>query len=127
MVGQVVTGVIDGVFEAGYLISIRVGANNTLLRGLVFQQGHYCPITPANDVQEHLKNDDCGHGLKNEPIVQDVDHESAINEADKQKQEGEKRVFVTRVETGEVIKIDVNQDPNQGVDLVATDVISNQD
>ncbi|KAI3498903.1 hypothetical protein L1887_34689 [Cichorium endivia] len=55
MVGQVVTGVIDGVFDAGYLISVRVGPNNTVLRGLVFQQGHLCPITPANDVAPHLK------------------------------------------------------------------------
>ncbi|CAH1423793.1 unnamed protein product [Lactuca virosa] len=55
MVGQVVTGVIDGIFDAGYLISVRVGPNNTLLRGLVFQQGHFCPITPANDVTPHLK------------------------------------------------------------------------
>ncbi|KAI7751042.1 hypothetical protein M8C21_032062 [Ambrosia artemisiifolia] len=55
MMGQVVTGVIDGVFDAGYLISIRIGPNNTILRGLVFKQGHYCPITPANDVMPHLK------------------------------------------------------------------------
>ncbi|KAL4585448.1 hypothetical protein LXL04_010069 [Taraxacum kok-saghyz] len=55
MVGQVVAGVIDGVFDAGYLISVRVGPNNTLLRGLVFQQGQFCPITPANDVAPHLK------------------------------------------------------------------------
>lgn len=55
VVGQVVTGVIDGVFDAGYLISVRVGPHNTLLRGLVFQQGHFCPITPSNDVAPHLK------------------------------------------------------------------------
>ncbi|KAJ0637122.1 hypothetical protein HanOQP8_Chr17g0670061 [Helianthus annuus] len=54
MVGQVVTGVIDGLFDAGYLISVRVGPNNTLLRGLVFQQGHFCHITPANDVAPNL-------------------------------------------------------------------------
>ncbi|KAF5760481.1 hypothetical protein HanXRQr2_Chr16g0753991 [Helianthus annuus] len=247
IMGQVVTGVIDGVFDAGYLISIRVGPNNTILRGLVFQQGHYCPITPTNDVTPHLKmcrrenfqipqvacmkqpsqvamhvsmqnyqttpivaggsgnvarppperlrmveqdelmhafevsnmveeqvkNDECGHGLKNDQLlsdcdlmaeslprnevvnhpqlpcnarlVQDVDHESAIDEADKrEQQEGENAVLVTRVETGmeepplfekdesvkqegEVNKIDVNEDPNQGVDLVATDLIPNQD
>ncbi|KAL8249201.1 hypothetical protein R6Q59_006069 [Mikania micrantha] len=54
IVGQVVTGVIDGFFDAGYLISVRVGPNNTLLRGLVFQQGHFCQITPANDVAPNL-------------------------------------------------------------------------
>ncbi|KAI3718731.1 hypothetical protein L6452_19613 [Arctium lappa] len=251
MVGQVVTGVIDGVFDAGYLLSVRVGPNNTLLRGLVFQQGHFCPITPANDVAPHLKmcrrqvfqlpnsnqnqlctpapqpqpqpqpgctkltmpmttmqhyqttpmvaggssnsapnlrmveqdelmqvfevskmveeppkNDDCGHGLKNDhlvsdsdlmaesvprndvvkhsslhcgaSLVQDIDHESVIDEADRQKQqEGENPEPITRVretgveeqpsfgkdmlpqesekQQGEVSKIDVNQDPNQAV------------
>lgn len=54
MVGQVVTGVIDGLFDAGYLISVRVGPNNTLLRGLVFQQGHFGQITPHNDVAPTL-------------------------------------------------------------------------
>ncbi|KAL8197728.1 hypothetical protein R6Q57_024262 [Mikania cordata] len=54
IVGQVVRGVIDGFFDAGYLISVCVGPNNTLLRGLVFQQGHFCQITPANDVASNL-------------------------------------------------------------------------
>ncbi|KAK9065311.1 hypothetical protein SSX86_016694 [Deinandra increscens subsp. villosa] len=54
MMGQVVTGVIDGLFDAGYLISVRVGPNNTLLRGLVFQQGHFCPLTPANDIAPNI-------------------------------------------------------------------------
>ncbi|PWA89661.1 hypothetical protein CTI12_AA099820 [Artemisia annua] len=55
MVGQVVTGVIDGIFDAGYLISVRTGPNNTPLRGLIFQQGHFCPITPTNDVAPRIK------------------------------------------------------------------------
>ncbi|KAI3818780.1 hypothetical protein L1987_12597 [Smallanthus sonchifolius] len=251
MVGQVVTGVIDGLFDAGYLISVRVGPNNTLLRGLVFQQGHFCPTTPANDVAPHLnmcrresfqiptlnqtqlctpscakqppqlampvtrqnyqtnpmltggssnsslpppenlrmvgqdefmqvfdvskmveeppKNDDCGRVLKNDsllsdsdlmaesfykndivkhaslpcdaPVIQDFDHESAIDDANKQKQhEREYSVSLTCVETamvepppsfeidesekqGEVSKINVNQVPTQGLatDLFQTD------
>lgn len=248
MVGQVVTGVIDGVFDAGYLLSVRVGPNNTLLRGLVFQQGHFCPITPMNDVAPHLKmsrrenyqipisnqtqlcisqavctkqpqqmampvtmqnyqnslmmaggssnsvpppenlrmmeqdevmqvfevskmveeppkNDDCGQGLKNDhlvsdpdlmaeslprndipslhcgaSLVQDMNHETETDEADKQNLQGENLEPITRVETGleepqsfekemvqqesekqegEMSRIDVNQDPNQGV---ATDL-----
>lgn len=55
MVGQVVTGVIDGIFDAGYLISVRTGPNNTPLRGLIFQKGHFCPITPTNDVAPCIK------------------------------------------------------------------------
>ncbi|KAI7734750.1 hypothetical protein M8C21_003003 [Ambrosia artemisiifolia] len=55
MVGQVVTCVIDGIFDNGYLLSACVGPNNTVLRGIVFQQGHVAPITPANDVAPHVK------------------------------------------------------------------------
>ncbi|XP_021887395.1 uncharacterized protein LOC110806771 [Carica papaya] len=50
MVGQVVTGVIDGTFDAGYLLNVKVGDTDTHLRGLVFLPGRFAPITPANDV-----------------------------------------------------------------------------
>ncbi|KAF5782757.1 hypothetical protein HanRHA438_Chr11g0512621 [Helianthus annuus] len=55
MVGQVVTCVIDGIFDNGYLLSACVGPNNTVLRGIVFQQGHVAPVTPANDVAPHVE------------------------------------------------------------------------
>ncbi|KAL4562499.1 hypothetical protein LXL04_034705 [Taraxacum kok-saghyz] len=54
MVGQAVTCIIDGVFDNGYLISTRLGPNNAILRGIVFQQGHVAPVTPENDVAPHL-------------------------------------------------------------------------
>ncbi|KAL2322643.1 hypothetical protein Fmac_027022 [Flemingia macrophylla] len=50
MVGQVVSGVIEAVFDAGYLLSVRVGDSDTTLRGLVFKPGRYVPISPENDV-----------------------------------------------------------------------------
>ncbi|XP_059302786.1 uncharacterized protein LOC132054835 [Lycium ferocissimum] len=50
VVGQMVSGVVDGCFDAGYFISVRVGNSGTTLRGLVFQPGRFAPITPANDV-----------------------------------------------------------------------------
>lgn len=49
-VGQMVSGVVDGRFDAGYFITVRVGNSGTTLRGLVFQPGRIAPITPANDV-----------------------------------------------------------------------------
>ncbi|XP_004248404.1 uncharacterized protein [Solanum lycopersicum] len=49
-VGQMVSGVVDGRFDAGYFITVRVGNSSSTLRGLVFQPGRFAPITPANDV-----------------------------------------------------------------------------
>ncbi|KAK4275474.1 hypothetical protein QN277_018550 [Acacia crassicarpa] len=50
MVGQVVSCVIEAVFDAGYLLSAKVGNSNTTLRGLVLKPGHYAPISAENDV-----------------------------------------------------------------------------
>ncbi|ONI09993.1 hypothetical protein PRUPE_4G022600 [Prunus persica] len=55
MVGQVVTGVIEGSFDAGYLLNVRVGDTDTQLRGVVFLQEKIAPITPANDIAPHIK------------------------------------------------------------------------
>uniref|UniRef100_A0A5B7B9G0 AT hook motif-containing protein n=1 Tax=Davidia involucrata TaxID=16924 RepID=A0A5B7B9G0_DAVIN len=55
MAGQVVSGVIEGSFDAGYLLSVRAGNSNTLLRGVVFQPGLFTPITRANDVAPHAR------------------------------------------------------------------------
>lgn len=50
MVGQAVYGVIEAVFDAGYLLSVRVGNSDTTLKGLVFKSGHFVPVCPENDV-----------------------------------------------------------------------------
>ncbi|PON38412.1 hypothetical protein PanWU01x14_312920 [Parasponia andersonii] len=55
MVGQVVSGVIDGSFDAGYLLNVKVGDTDTQLRGLVFLPGRFTPITAANDVAPHVR------------------------------------------------------------------------
>nr|GEX00309.1 histone acetyltransferase p300-like isoform X3 [Tanacetum cinerariifolium] len=55
LVGQAVTCVIDGIFDNGYLLSTRLGPNNSILRGIVFQQGHVAPLTPTNDVAPHVE------------------------------------------------------------------------
>ncbi|GFS29897.1 hypothetical protein Acr_00g0009010 [Actinidia rufa] len=55
MVGQVVYGVIEGSFDAGYFLSIRTTNSETVLRGVVFRPGRFIPITEANDVAPQAK------------------------------------------------------------------------
>ncbi|KAJ6893019.1 hypothetical protein NC652_027122 [Populus alba x Populus x berolinensis] len=55
MVGQVITGVIGGLFDAGYLVKVKVGDSETPLRGLVFLPSRFIPITAANDVAPQAK------------------------------------------------------------------------
>ncbi|KAJ4838680.1 hypothetical protein Tsubulata_003112 [Turnera subulata] len=55
MVGQVVSGVIEGAFDAGYLLKVKVGDTDTHLRGVVFLPGRFTPITTANDVAPQAK------------------------------------------------------------------------
>lgn len=55
VLGQVVTGVIDGSFDAGYLLNVKVGDTDTRLRGVVFLPGRFAPITAENDVAPFAK------------------------------------------------------------------------
>ncbi|KAL8172458.1 hypothetical protein V2J09_024262 [Rumex salicifolius] len=55
MVGQMVTGVIEATFDAGFLLSVRVGNSDTSLRGIVFKPGHYMPVSTENDVAPHIQ------------------------------------------------------------------------
>ncbi|KAK4398958.1 hypothetical protein Sango_1371300 [Sesamum angolense] len=55
MVGSMIYGVIEGSFDAGYLISVRIGNNDTPLRGVVFQPGKFIPVTAATDVAPQAK------------------------------------------------------------------------
>ncbi|KAK8618302.1 hypothetical protein V6N13_132297 [Hibiscus sabdariffa] len=55
MVGQMVSGVIEGSFDAGYLLNVKVGETNTHLRGVVFLPGRFTPVTAANDVAPQAK------------------------------------------------------------------------
>ncbi|CAI9787822.1 unnamed protein product [Fraxinus pennsylvanica] len=47
MVGQAVTGVVEGAFGAGYVLNVRIGNSNTTLRGVVLEPGHYIPVGTA--------------------------------------------------------------------------------
>ncbi|KAL0012360.1 hypothetical protein SO802_007468 [Lithocarpus litseifolius] len=55
MVGRMVTGVIEGSFDAGYLLNVKLGDTDTPLRGVVFLPGRFTPISAANDVAPHVK------------------------------------------------------------------------
>ncbi|XP_010251755.1 PREDICTED: uncharacterized protein LOC104593553 [Nelumbo nucifera] len=55
MVGKVVSGVLEGAFDAGYLLTVRVGNTDTILSGVVFEPGLSVPISAANDVAPHVK------------------------------------------------------------------------
>lgn len=50
MVGSMVYGVVEGSFDAGYLISVRIGNNLAPFRGVVFQPRKVVAVTAANDV-----------------------------------------------------------------------------
>lgn len=54
MVGQVVHGVIDATFDAGYLLTVRVGNSDNTLRGVVFKPGQYIPVAADNDVAPNV-------------------------------------------------------------------------
>ncbi|XP_027170789.1 uncharacterized protein LOC113770515 [Coffea eugenioides] len=55
MVGQAVAGVVEASFDAGYLLTVRIGNSHTILRGVVFKPGHYVPVTSQNDVAPHVQ------------------------------------------------------------------------
>ncbi|KAI5057793.1 hypothetical protein GOP47_0027808, partial [Adiantum capillus-veneris] len=65
-VGQQVHGVVDGMFDAGYLVTVRVGDTETMFRGVVFGPGLSLPLNRDNDVAPKLKrmnHDDDTHDV----------------------------------------------------------------
>ncbi|ESQ55172.1 hypothetical protein EUTSA_v10025850mg [Eutrema salsugineum] len=55
LVGQMVSGVVEGSFDAGYILNVKVKDSDTKLRGLVFKPGKVTPVTPENDVAPRVK------------------------------------------------------------------------
>lgn len=53
--GQSVHGVVDGAFDAGYLVTVRVGDSETVFRGVVFGPGLSLPLNRENDVAPKMK------------------------------------------------------------------------
>lgn len=55
-VGQEVRGIVDGSFDAGYLLTVKVGDSPLVLRGLVFAPGLSVPLSKGNDVAPAIKS-----------------------------------------------------------------------
>lgn len=55
MVGSMVYGVVEGCFDAGFLISVRIGTSHAPFRGVVFQPRKVVAVTTANDVAPQAK------------------------------------------------------------------------
>lgn len=55
IVGQPVYGVIEAAFDAGYLLTVKVGNSETTLRGVVLMPGHYVPVSAENDVAPNVQ------------------------------------------------------------------------
>ncbi|CAL9226352.1 unnamed protein product [Arabidopsis halleri] len=80
LVGKVVTGVVEGSFDAGYLLNVNVKDSDTKLRGLVFIPGRVNPITPENDVaplvkmyeREDIKNNQADHSFPTDQPMKDA-------------------------------------------------------
>ncbi|GAB2258680.1 hypothetical protein Droror1_Dr00014840 [Drosera rotundifolia] len=55
ILGVSVTGVIEGSFDDGYILSVQIGNSETPLRGVIFKPGHYLPVTAELDVAPHVQ------------------------------------------------------------------------
>lgn len=55
LVGQPVHGVLDGSFDAGYLITVRVGDTDTIFHGVVFGPGLSIPPSKITDIAPKVK------------------------------------------------------------------------
>ncbi|XP_019702693.1 uncharacterized protein [Elaeis guineensis] len=50
LVGQKVSGMLEGIFDAGYLLTVRVGETGPVFKGLVFDPRLSVPLTVDNDI-----------------------------------------------------------------------------
>lgn len=50
LLGQAVSGTLDGTFDAGYMLTVRVANGGHVLRGLVFDPRLCVPISAENDI-----------------------------------------------------------------------------
>ncbi|CAN8248279.1 unnamed protein product [Cochlearia groenlandica] len=54
MVGQTVSGVIEATFEAGFLLTVKIGSSDSILRGVVFKPGRCDLVSVDNDVAPNV-------------------------------------------------------------------------
>ncbi|VVB15721.1 unnamed protein product [Arabis nemorensis] len=55
LIGQVVSGVVEGSFEAGYFLNVMVAASQRQLKGVVFLPDKVNPVTPMTDLFPQAK------------------------------------------------------------------------
>ncbi|CAA7024816.1 unnamed protein product [Microthlaspi erraticum] len=55
LIGQVVSGVVEGSFEAGYFLNVKVVDTDKQLKGLVFLPDRVNPVTPTTDLFPQAK------------------------------------------------------------------------
>lgn len=55
LIGQVVSGVVEGSFEAGYFLNVKVADTEKQLKGVVFLPEKVTPVTPATDLFPQAK------------------------------------------------------------------------
>ncbi|XP_073009502.1 uncharacterized protein [Typha latifolia] len=50
LLGKAVSGILDGTFDSGYLLTVRVGSSGPVFKGVVFDPRISVPLSPENDV-----------------------------------------------------------------------------
>ncbi|CAN7122442.1 unnamed protein product [Brassica rapa subsp. narinosa] len=55
LIGQVFSGVVEGSFEAGYFLNVKVLDTEKQLKGIVFLPNKVAPVTPATDLFPQAK------------------------------------------------------------------------
>ncbi|KAL1201770.1 Protein METABOLIC NETWORK MODULATOR 1 [Cardamine amara subsp. amara] len=80
LVGRRISGVVEGTFDEGYLINVKVNDIGMKLRGLVFKPGKVSPITSENDMaplvrmyeREEIKKNQTDTSLPNDQSTEDA-------------------------------------------------------
>eukprot|EP00252_Welwitschia_mirabilis_P017008 TRINITY_DN37814_c0_g1_i1.p1 TRINITY_DN37814_c0_g1~~TRINITY_DN37814_c0_g1_i1.p1 ORF type:complete len:188 (-),score=46.60 TRINITY_DN37814_c0_g1_i1:250-813(-) len=55
LIGQTVNGVIDGSFDAGYLVTVRIENDDSIYRGVIFGPGLSVPPSKITDIAPKVK------------------------------------------------------------------------
>lgn len=53
-IGRQVTGVVDGMFDMGFLVSVRIGESDAIYPGVVFGPGLIIPLSETNDIAPNV-------------------------------------------------------------------------
>lgn len=54
LIGRKISGILEGTFDAGYLLAVQVGETGTVLKGMVFDPHRSVPLTAENDIAPFL-------------------------------------------------------------------------